>query len=73
MTTASVMKELSVYYLMTALLIKKKWNPNSITRLRWETNTKSMQEDAAGNLWFGSLVSISIRNCDVTLSILVPS
>ena len=38
------------------------------TRLRWEVNIKSMQEEEFPKMWVGSLINCCRPNCEVTAS-----
>ena len=49
------------------------WTPDSITRVGWEVNIKSMQEEEFPKMWVGSLINCCRPNCEVTASILEPS
>ena len=43
------------------------------TRLRWEVNIKSMQEEEFPKMWVGSLINCCRPNCEVMALILEPS
>ena len=47
--------------------------PNSITRLGWEVNIKSLQEEELPKMWVSSLINYCRTTCEVTVSILKPS
>ena len=49
------------------------WTTDSITRLGWEVNIKSMQEEEFPRMWVGSLINCCRPNCEITASILEPS
>ena len=44
----------------------------SITRLEWEVNIKSIQEEEFPKIWVGSLINCCRPNCEFTTSILEP-
>ena len=46
---------------------------DSITRLGWEVNIKSIQEEEFPKMWVSSLINCCRPNCEVTASILGPS
>ena len=59
--------------MMMTILIKWGMEPDSITRLGWEINNRSIYEGESVKIWIGSLINCCKPNWHVIASILEPS
>ena len=49
---------------------REEWTPDSISRLGWEVNNRSIYEDESVKIWVGSLINCCKPNWDVTRLVL---